>query len=166
MLDLESSCKSPVVKNMLEAAKRVKHHKTRKKKAIKVEQIKKIYDHCNKTKPNIYNMRTFALINLSFCGLLRYTKASKIRRSVIDFQPSYMKIFIEKSKTDVHRNGNWIYIARRNSELCPVATLQTYLNIAKINENTEEFIFRSITSHKIHQHKALRQKNVPLSSFS
>ena len=54
-----------------------------------------------------------------------------------------MKIFIEKSKTDIYRNGNWIYIARGNSELCPVATLQRYLNMAKINENSEEFIFSS-----------------------
>ena len=34
------------------------------------------------------------------------------------------------------------YIARGNSELCPVATLQRYLNTAKTNENSKEFIFR------------------------
>ena len=80
LLSLENPCKSPVVKNMLEVAKRVKHHKTRKKKAITVEQIKKIYDHCMKTEPNIYNMRRFTQVNLRFCGLLRYSKASNIRR--------------------------------------------------------------------------------------
>ena len=74
-----------------------------------------------------------------------------------------MKIFIEKSKTDIYRNGNWIYIARGNSELCPVATLKRYLNMAKINKNFEEFKFRSIASHKNHQHMTLRKKNVPLS---
>ena len=41
-MNVESPSKSPVVKNMLETAKRVKHHKKRKKKAITVEQIKKI----------------------------------------------------------------------------------------------------------------------------
>ena len=102
LLNLESPCKSPVVKNMLEAAKRVKRHKTRKKKVITVEQIKKIYDHCIKTEPNIYNKRTFTLVNLSFGGFLRYSEASNIRRSDIHFQPSYMKIFIEKSKTDIY----------------------------------------------------------------
>ena len=74
-----------------------------------------------------------------------------------------MKIFIEKCKTDIYRNGNWIYIARANSELCLVATLQRYLNMEKINENSEEFIFRSITSHINHQHRTLKKKNVPLS---
>ena len=74
-----------------------------------------------------------------------------------------MKIFIEKSKTDIYRNGNWIYIARSNSELCPVATLQRYLNMTEINEYSDKFIFRSITSHRNHQHRTLRKKNVPLS---
>ena len=87
-------------------------------------------------------MRKFTLVNLSFHGFLRYGEASNIRRSDIYFQPSYMKIFIEKSKTDIYRNGNWIYIAAGNSKLCPAATLQGYLNIAKINENSKEFIFR------------------------
>ena len=53
-------------------------------------------------------------------------------------------------------------IERGNSELYPIATLQRYLHIAKINENSEEFIFRSITSHKNHQYRTLRKKNVPL----
>ena len=66
-----------------------------------------------------------------------------------------MTIFIEKSKTDIYRNGNWIYIARGDSELCPVAALKRYLNMAKINENSEEFIFRSITSYRNHQHRTL-----------
>lgn len=53
-------CKSKVVRNMLEAVKTIKHHKMRKKKAV--EQITKIYDHCMKTEPNIYNMRTFTTL--------------------------------------------------------------------------------------------------------
>ena len=108
-------------------------------------------------------MGTFTIVSLSFCGFMHYSKASNIRRSDIDFQPSYMTIFIEKSKTDIYRNGNWIYIARGNSELCPVATLQRYLNTAKINENSKKVIFRLITSHKNHQHQTLRKTNVPVS---
>ena len=80
---------------MLEAAKTIELHKTRKKKAITVEQIKKIYDHCIKTETSIYNMRTFTLVNLSFRGFLRYSEASNIRRSEIDFQLLYVKIFFE-----------------------------------------------------------------------
>ena len=73
-----------------------------------------------------------------------------------------MKIFIGKSKTNRYRNGNWIYIARGNSELCPVVTLQRYLNLAKVDENSEEVTFTSITNHK-NNLRTLRKKNVSLS---
>ena len=151
-----------MVKNILEAAKRVKYHKTCKKKAVTVEEIKKIHNHCIKTEPNICNMRIFTPNSFSFCGLLPFSEASKIPRSDIDFQPSYMKIFIGKSKTNRYRNGNWIYIARVNSELCPVVRLQIYLNFAKVNENSEEVTFTSITNHK-NNLRTLRKKNVSLS---
>ena len=47
--------------------------------------------------------------------------------------------------------------------MCPVATLQRYLNIAEINENSEEFIFRSVTTHKNNEHRTLKKENLPLS---
>ena len=53
-----------------------------------------------------------------------------------------MKTFIEKSTSDIYSNGNWTYIATGDSELCPLATLRRYLNLEKINENFDEFIFR------------------------
>ena len=52
---------------------------------------------------------------------------------------------------------------RGSSELCPVVTLQRYLHIVKINGNSKELIFRSITSHKNHRHRTLRMENIPLS---
>ena len=71
LLNLESPCKSPVIKNMLEAPKRVKHHKTRKKKAITMDQNKKIRSlHQNRTKHLQYesiHISQFKL--LSFPGL-------------------------------------------------------------------------------------------------
>ena len=166
MFNLDNPCKSPVVKNMLEAAKRIKHHKIRKKKAISVEQIRQIYNHCLKNDSdniNVYNMRTLTLVIVSFCGFLRYSEAANIKRSDIVFRDSYMKIFIEKSKTDIYRNGCWVFIARGESELCPLTILQKYLNLVKINKDSDEYVFRSITSHRDPRKRTLRHKNVPLS---
>ena len=95
-------CKSTVVRNMLEAVKTIKHHKMRKKKAV--EQITKIYDHYIKIESNIYNMRTFTMLQ-------RAIKYKGIR-------PSYVNIFIEKSKMDIYRNVN-----SGNSELCPTQAM-------------------------------------------
>ena len=38
-----------------------------------------------------------------------------------------MSIFLEKSKTDIYRDGAWVIIARTNSELCPVMNTERYL---------------------------------------
>ena len=87
-----------------------------------MEQIKKIKDHCIKTEPNIYNMRTFILVNLSFYNFLRLQRGIKYKGIRHRFS-TFIYENIEKSKSDMYRNGNWIYIARVNSELYPVATL-------------------------------------------
>lgn len=56
-----------------------------------------------------------------------------------------MNIFIEKSKTDQLREGNSVLIARTNSDTCPVHMLKSYLLQANIANNSQEFIFRSVT---------------------
>lgn len=56
-----------------------------------------------------------------------------------------MNIFIEKSKTDQLRVGNSVLIARTNSDTCPVHMLKSYLLQANIANNSQEFIFRSVT---------------------
>jgi len=56
-----------------------------------------------------------------------------------------VNIFIEKSKTDQLREGNIVLIARTNSDKCPVDMLKSYLLQAKIANNSQEFIFRSVT---------------------
>ena len=44
-----------------------------------------------------------------------------------------MKIFIEKSKTDIYREGAWVYISRSHN-MCPVKHLEDYLRL--VNTNT------------------------------
>ena len=48
---------------------------------------------------------------------MRYSEISGLRRCDVHFCDSYLKLFIEKSKTDVYREGNWIYISKIQSEL-------------------------------------------------
>ena len=80
---------------------------------------------------------------------MRYSEISGLRRCDVHFCDSYLKLFIEKSKTDVYREGNWIYISKIQSELCPGKNLFFYLNVAQLkNENSKEFNFKVITVTK------------------
>ena len=50
-----------------------------------------------------------------------------------------------KCKTDVYRQGNWIYIIKSTRNFCPAKILQNYLNFVLINDKSDEYIFRAIT---------------------
>ena len=76
-----------------------------------------------------------------------------------DFSSTYVKVFIKKSKTNIYREGMLVYISA-SSKICPLKQLQYYLALAKIPENSEEFIFRGLSRVKKF---SLDTKNRPIS---
>ena len=71
-----------------------------------------------------------------------------------------MKVFIEKSKTDIYREGKWLYIAKGDTALCPVGLVRRYFEISELAQD-EEFIFRGLSAGRGQQR--LRTVNKPLS---
>ena len=74
-----------------------------------------------------------------------------------------MKIFIEQSKTDVYRKGQWVYVSKLNSPNCPVTIVKRYLRCAKFCGYSEEYIFRGITRNKNKYKRTLKKSNKPIS---
>ena len=70
-----------------------------------------------------------------------------------------MKIFIEKSKTDICREGAWVYISRSHN-MCPEKHLKDYLRLVNIDISSSQYIFRGISKGKKSQ---LRRKNKSIS---
>ena len=104
------------------------------------------------------------MIILGFAGFLRYSEIADIKRHDVIFCPTYTKIFIEKSKTDIYRDGHWLYLAKLNSPLCPTKMLKLWFKKASIsNDLSEEYIFRAITVFKKKNVSKLRKSNEPIS---
>ena len=74
---------------------------------------------------------------LGFSGFMRYSEISNLKLSDIVFCDTPLKLFIEKSKTDIYRDGSWVFISKSDSRLCPVSNLKLYLDTASIQENDE-----------------------------
>ena len=79
---------------------------------------------------------------------MRYSEISNLRRSNVIFHDTFMKLFIEKYKTDVYREGNWVYMIKSTGNLSPVKILQNYYNFALINDKSDKYIIRAITKTK------------------
>ena len=98
---------------------------------------------------------------LSFVGFLRYSEVSSFRRSDFIFENTYMKIFIEKSKTYIYRDGHWLSISKVNSEICPMMIIKTYLDRCEVDSDSNEFIFRAMSFFKSQSTYKLRSIKTP-----
>ena len=98
---------------------------------------------------------------LSFMRFLRFSEVINLKYLDIILKETHMSIFIEKSKNDVYQEGYWIHLPRLQSTLSPIKLFKKYIEVAKIKESEEKFIFRQIFNSKQsfnpHMHKIFLQ---------
>ena len=58
-------------------------------------------------------IRDLKIILLCFAGFLRYDEISSILCNNVQIYDEYLILFIEKAKTDQHRNGNEVHIVTK-----------------------------------------------------
>lgn len=162
---IPNPCEMKIVKLCLEGCKRVLAKPKKKKEPITSEIIENIVLRFGSSQSNLYDLRGSLLCVLGFAGFLRYSELAHLRRCDICFFDNYMKIFIEKSKTDVYRDGNWVLIAKTGNVTCPVCLLKRYLSSCGMLDNSESemFIFRSLSYLKKSNSYMLRKENHSLS---
>ena len=162
MLSLPPPTENATAHEMLEVAKRVSRKAKNRKLPILIEHLQKLYNYLIVPKPvSLQNLRTFIMMLLSFTGFLRYDELVHIRYGDVIFHPTHIKIFIEKSKCDVYRDGRWVHIAATGENTCPLKMLHLYFEHAHLHASTvpDTYIFRAITKSKTSE--ILRVKNTP-----
>ena len=56
---------------------------------------------------------------LGYAGLLRFDEIDNIKCNEVSFFAEYIRIFIDKSKTDQYRSGNEVFRSKGYSSACP-----------------------------------------------
>ena len=156
---------SPMVKTILDGAKRTMARPSTRKEPISPRILKKILKHLMQ-KPNgmkLKDKRSISFMVLAFAGFFRCEEALRLRRNDIAFHSSYLAVFIESSKTDILRNGRTVLIARTGTTLDPVAMLYQYLQAANIPANSTRYIFRAISKPRKGKQECLRVSDKHLS---
>ena len=111
-----SPMESSLVVNVLEAAKRKLAKSLSKKEPVTIDLLQSIYSHLF-VDSNIYNQRIICAMLIDFAGFLRSSELLQIRLCDVKFESTYVKIFLEHSKTDQYRDGAWIVISRTGTNL-------------------------------------------------
>ncbi|XP_052094370.1 integrase/recombinase xerD homolog isoform X2 [Mytilus californianus] len=133
-----------LVASVLEGAHRKIGHSVVKKEPITPHILKNIVCKYANNTCNLKDVRIACMCLLAYAGFLRFSELANLRRSDIQFSPTYLTLHLVKSKTDVYREGKDVVISKTGNITCPVDVLQRYLKLANIPEESNDFIFRSI----------------------
>ena len=155
---------SEFCKNIIESAKRTKSKPVVKKKPFSPQIIRAILDSYNKEDANLKDLRVAALCSLAFAGFFRYNELCNIVPNHIEFYSEYIKIFVPRSKTDVYREGNYVYISSSGTRYFPVSVLRKYMKFAGMDANSNLPLFRPLVFHKSNASYTLRNGKISYTS--
>jgi len=151
---------SEFCRNIIESAKCQKSQPVMKKKPISTEMIRRILYIHNKKDANLKNLRIAALCSFVFAGFFPYDELCNIVPKHIEFQSDYVRIFVPRSKTDVYREGHFVYISASGSKYCPVGVLQRYLDLSGIDLHSPLPLFRPLVFHRSTSSYTLRSAKI------
>ena len=81
---------------------------------------------------------------LILCWFFRISEILSVKRSDVVFLDTHCDIKVEKSKTDILREGNTVLIAKTNTDTCPVKLFEKYLCVADIACSSTDYVFRPV----------------------
>ena len=130
--------------NILEAADRLLSVPVKKKEPVTPEIMLSLFQRFGGSDAMLSDLRLLTLCTLGYTGFLRFSEFAMLRTCDVVFDTSYMRMFIEHSKTDIYRDGAWVLVAKTATPTCSVALCKRYLTSAHIRPCSPEYIFRSL----------------------
>lgn len=140
----EDPCNAAIVLSTLEAAKRLLSTPVHKKEAVTPEIIQLLFEKFGKPSANLSDLRVLLLSVLCYAGFLRFSEMVNLRRHDFHFEDTFMRVFIERSKTDIYRNGAWVVIANTAKSTCPVRLTLRYFDSGQFPPESNQFLFRPL----------------------
>ena len=152
--------RSHFITNVLEEIKRLFVYTESPKSRLSSSDLKRAFQCLGGVEMNLTNSRPMMILALYVLGFLRFSEISNLKRSDFILHKTHMSIFIEKSTTNIQRKGNWLHLAKLNSNLRLLDPTKRYFALAGIDKQCDKYIFRGIENTKNGQ--KLRKINKPL----
>ena len=163
ILGLRDPLKSPLLIALSNAAKRTLSKPVCKKEPVKPWHFQKLVKLFGGKNASLLDLRLLTMCLVGFAGFFRFSELINIRRNDIIFYGKYLKIFIERSKTDQYRKGTWIFITETCRKTCPVSILRKYLKGLKLSPSSNDYIFKAFCYRKKKNEYTPKNTKKPLS---
>ena len=127
-----------ICKNLVEAEKRSRPGPIKKKEPATLELVTSIVDSYAHEGATLKDLRFATMCVISFVCLLRSDELINIKASDIIVHSDYIVIKIPRSKTDVYRDGQEVFLHKSAKTTCPYILLVRYLSQVNIVLNSSE----------------------------
>ncbi len=145
---VEDPTQHPLVRQVLDGAKRMLAQRTTKKEPITPENLGQLVDRFAGPSALLSDIRTVTMCLVAFAAFLRYSELAGLKEADVAIHDDHMELFIESSKTDQLRDGAWVVVARTGTRLCPVAITERYVGLAGIAKDPDKHFFRGLIATK------------------
>ena len=124
----------PLVEQICQSCKRVCYTPTKKKKAISIHSVGKVFETFGQLGTSLQNLQGVLIVVLGFFGFFRWSDLSLIEVEDIRVHSRYMSVFLKKRKNDQFYKGNTVYLSRmESSTFCPVALVERFISMCDLS---------------------------------
>ena len=145
----------PVVKQLVDAAKRVLAKPKTRKKPLTVTQVRALVARLERG--TVADLQLAVMFSLGFFGFLRWDDLQHLSPDSLHFCESHVAIFLKRRKNDQFREGSWVFVVRSSTPPSPVAVLEKFLRIG--NHSSGSKLFRHVQNTKC----GVRLRDQPMS---
>ena len=131
------------IKSLQESSKRLTGKPVKRKDPVDSETLQTLCE-TYKDSTDLLVLRNLTMILIGFAGFLRYDELSSLKCKDVTIESDYLKITIQRSKTDQLREGSEVLISKGFSCACPYSMFLRFLSQAKIDLSSDHFIFKPI----------------------
>ncbi len=117
----------PVVKQLVDSAKRVPAKLKTRKKPLTVAQVRSLVTRLKRG--TVADLQLAVMFSLWFFSFLRWDDLQHLSPDSLHFGESHVAIFLERRKDDQFCEGSWVFVACNSTPSCPVAVLEKFLRI-------------------------------------
>ena len=114
----------PVVKQLLDAAKRILARPPTRMKSLSIDQVRSFLTRLEGG--TVADLQLAALLSVGFFGFLRLDDLHHLSVDSLNFGVSHVAIFLGRRKNDQFREGSWVFIARSSTPPFPVAIVEKF----------------------------------------
>lgn len=132
---LQSPTDHLLVKQLVEAAKRLYGTSRKPRKPITLETLSQIVSKYGGPQASLPDLRICFIFLVGFAGFMRCDELIHIQRKHISIFHDHMEIFIPHRKNDQYNEGHKVFIASSSKATCPVAITNRYLKVLPQNSD-------------------------------